>query len=48
MNTLISQGIEVDKQAVDTIKAMLGIKEAIGDSMSKAIESCVENERRVA
>ena len=48
MNTLISQGIEVDKQAVDTIRAMLGIRETISDSMSKAIGSSIENEREVA
>ena len=48
MNTLISQGVEIDTQAVDTIKSMLGIRETINDSMSKAIASCIENERRVA
>ncbi len=48
MNTLISQGVEVDTQAVDTIKAMLGIRETISDNMNKAIESCTTDERRVA
>lgn len=48
MNTLISQGVDVDTQAVDTIKAMLGMRETISNSMSKAIESCTTNERRVA
>lgn len=48
MNTLLNAGVEVDTQALDTIKAMLGIRETISDSMNKAIESCIEDERRVA
>ncbi|PHS36015.1 MAG: hypothetical protein COB07_12830 [Sulfurovum sp.] len=48
MNTLIAQGVEVDTQAVDTIRAMLGIKGTMPDHMNKAIESCTTNERRVA
>jgi hypothetical protein len=52
MSTLINAGAEVDPQPVDTIKSMLGIKlETIGDVMSKAIGSMVENQkqkRRVA
>lgn len=48
MNTLISQGAEVDEQSHSTIKAMLGIRETISDSMNKAIAEGVENERRVA
>ena len=48
MNTLISQGVEVDTQAVSTIKAMLGIKETISDSMNKGFVPSVVNKRRVA
>lgn len=48
MNTLISQGVEVDTQSIDTVRAMLGIKGMISDSMNKAIASMVEDEKRVA
>ena len=48
MNTLIKAGAEVDTQAVDTVRSMLGIKGTMDESMNKAIAECVENERRVA
>ncbi len=47
MNTLIASGVEVDAQAVDTIRAMLGIRGTMDESMNKAIASMVEDERRV-
>jgi len=48
MNTLLNAGAEVDAQSVSTIRAMLGIKGTMDESMNKAIAECVENERRVA
>ena len=48
MNTLISTGVEVDREAHRTIKAMLGIRETISSSMNAAIASMVETERGVA
>jgi len=48
MNTLIAQGVEVDSQAVDTVKSMLGIRLTMPDHLNKAIAECVKREREVA
>jgi len=45
MNTLISQGVRVDAQAVGTLRGMLGIKGTISDTMNKAIGSMIETEK---
>ena len=48
MNTLTAQGVEVDTQAVDTIKAMLGIRGVMPKHINEAIAECTEREREVA
>lgn len=41
-------GIEISESTQDTLKAMLGIKGTMDESINKAIASSIENEKEVA
>jgi len=48
MEALCDNGIQVDENAMSTLRAMLGIRGTMPDYLNEAIAECVEREREVA